>query len=90
MVHLAQLAGRADAKGPYEVRHIEPVGATGACALLLGKPNLFFGNRRECGDGRKARHVRLDDGNFGFGHAVPCPAYIFVINWIITKIQGLR
>ncbi len=90
MVYLAQLAGRADAKCSHEVRHIEPVGATGARALPLSKPNLFFGNRRERGDGRKARHVRLDDGDFGFGHAAHCPVCIFVINWIITKIRGFR
>jgi hypothetical protein len=53
MVHLAQLAGRADAKGPHEVRHIEPVGATGAGALLFCKPDLFLGDGSYGDQGRR-------------------------------------
>jgi hypothetical protein len=32
------------------VRHVEPVGAAGARALLLGEPDVFLGHQGQLGD----------------------------------------
>jgi hypothetical protein len=54
MVHLAQLLIGADRQRPHEVPHVLLVGAAGAFAFLLGKPDVFFGDvgqRRNGGNG---------------------------------------
>jgi hypothetical protein len=50
VVSLAQLFGRADRQGTHKVLDVEPVSAAGARTLLLGEPDLFFGDLGELGD----------------------------------------
>jgi hypothetical protein len=45
MIDLPELIERGDTECPDEVRHVEPVGAAGARALLAGEPDLLFGDR---------------------------------------------
>src|SRR5712671_1470444 len=53
VVGLAQFGRRRDRQRAHEVLDVEPVGAAGACALLLGEPDVFFGNLGELVEGRQ-------------------------------------
>ena len=52
VVDLAQLGRRRDRQRAQEVRHIAPVGAAGAGALLALQPDFFLGDGGEGDDGR--------------------------------------
>jgi hypothetical protein len=52
VVGLAQLPRRRDRQRAHEVLDVEPIGAAGACALLLLQPDFFFGDVGEAIEGR--------------------------------------
>ncbi len=65
VVHLAELVGRGDAERPHEVRHVEPVGAAGAGALLASEPDLLFGDRCQVGQAGELAGAGGRDGEGG-------------------------
>ncbi len=92
VVDLAQLGRRRDRQCAQEVRHIAPVGAAGAGALLAVQPDFFLRDGGEGGDGR-GQAVRGAGGPSGWrmGGRVWRRAWgllVHVINRIITCISG--
>jgi hypothetical protein len=52
VVGLTQFRRRRDHQRAHEVLHVEPIGATGAGALLRLQPDFFFGDVGELVEGR--------------------------------------
>ena len=56
MIDLPELVRRHDPNGPHEVRHVEPIGAASARALLARKPDFFLGDRGELVESGEGLH----------------------------------
>jgi hypothetical protein len=94
VVDLAQLGRRRDRQRAQEVRHIAPVGAAGAGALLALQSDFFLRDGGEGGDGRGQAVRARGTGRVGTGW-VGGRAWrrawgllMHVINRIITCISG--
>jgi hypothetical protein len=84
MIDLAQRLGCDDIERLHEVTHVEPVGAAGAGALLLGQPDLFLGDGGELVERGNRAGVDRNQGIGRIGHGPILAGNEHVINRIIT------